>query len=51
MDFITGLLAYKNKRKSADFNIILVIINRYLKILCYILCYKTIIALQLIKRL
>jgi hypothetical protein len=45
MDFIIGLLAYKNKRGGADFNVILVVINRYLKMLCYILCYKTIIAL------
>jgi hypothetical protein len=51
MDFITGLLAYKDKRKGADFNTVLVVIDRYLKILCYISCYKTIIALQLAKRL
>jgi hypothetical protein len=51
IDFIIGLLAYKNKCESADFNIILVVINRYLKILYYILCYKTITVSQLIKRL
>jgi hypothetical protein len=51
INFIISLLTYKNKRKSADFNIILVIINRYLKMLYYILCHKTIIAPQLIKRL
>jgi hypothetical protein len=45
MDFITGILAYKDKRESADFNIVLVVINKYLKILCYIPCYKTIIVL------
>jgi hypothetical protein len=51
MDFIAGLLACKDKREGADFNAVLVIIDRYLKMLCYILCYKTIIALQLAERL
>jgi hypothetical protein len=45
MDFIIGLPAYKNKREGADFNAILVVVNKYLKMLRYILCYKTIIAL------
>jgi hypothetical protein len=45
MNFIIGLLAYKDKRKGTDFDAVLVVINKYLKILCYILCYKTIIAL------
>jgi hypothetical protein len=45
MDFITGLLAYKNKRGGADFNVILVIINKYLKMSRYIPCHKTITAL------
>jgi hypothetical protein len=44
MDFITDLLAYKDKREDADFNTILVIINKYSKMLYYILCHKTIIA-------
>jgi hypothetical protein len=51
MDFITGLPACKDKRRSADFNTVLVVIDRYLKILCYILCYKTITALQLAEKL
>jgi hypothetical protein len=45
MNFITGFLAYKDKHKGADFNIVLVVIDKYLKMLYYILCYKTIIAL------
>ena len=51
MDFITGLLAYKNKRGDADFDVILVVIDKYSKMLCYILCHKTITALQLAERL
>ena len=45
MDFITGFLAYKNKRENADFNAILVIINKYSKMSRYIPCHKTITAL------
>jgi hypothetical protein len=45
MNFIINLLAYKNKHKSVDYNTILVIINKYSKMLCYIFCHKTIIAL------
>jgi hypothetical protein len=45
MDFITGLLAYKDKRGGADFDAVLVVINRYLKISRYIFCHKTITAL------
>jgi hypothetical protein len=45
MNFITGLLAYKDKRGGADLDAVLVVINKYLKMLCYILCYKTITAL------
>jgi hypothetical protein len=51
MDFITGFLAYKNKRGGADFDAVLVVVNKYLKMLCYILCHKTIIALQFAERL
>jgi hypothetical protein len=51
MDFITGLLAYKDKREGADFDVILVVINRYLKMLCYILYYKTITALAACKKI
>jgi hypothetical protein len=45
MDFITGLLACKNKRKGADFDAVLVVIDRYSKMSRYILCHKTITAL------
>jgi hypothetical protein len=51
MDFITGLPACKDKREGANFDIILVVINRYLKMLRYILCHKTITASQLAERL
>jgi hypothetical protein len=51
MDFITGLPAYKNKRRDADFDAILVIMNKYSKMLRYIPCHKTITALQLAERL
>jgi hypothetical protein len=44
MNFIISLV-YKNKHKGADFNVILVIINKYSKMSRYILCHKTIIAL------
>ena len=33
MDFIIGLLAYKDKYKGPSYNYYLVIINRYLKYL------------------
>jgi hypothetical protein len=45
MDFITGLPACKDKRGGADFNAVLVVIDKYSKMLCYILCHKTITAL------
>jgi hypothetical protein len=51
MNFITSLLACKDKRKGADFNAVLVIIDKYSKMLRYIPCHKTIIALQLTERL
>ena len=42
IDFITGLLLYKNLIEDPDFNIILIVINRYSKIARYIIYYKTI---------
>jgi hypothetical protein len=45
MDFIIGLSACKDKRGGADFDTVLVVVNRYSKMLRYILCHKTIIAL------
>jgi hypothetical protein len=51
MDFITGLPACKDKRGGADFNTVLVIMDRYSKMSRYIFCHKTIIALQLAERL
>jgi hypothetical protein len=49
MNFIIGLLLYKNLVKDPDFNIILIIINRYSKIARYIIYYKTINFLELAK--
>jgi hypothetical protein len=51
MDFITSFLACKDKRGGADFDTILVVIDKYSKMLCYIPCYKTITASQLTERL
>jgi hypothetical protein len=51
MDFITGLLACKDKRGGADFDAILVVVDKYSKMLRYIPCHKTITALQLAERL
>jgi hypothetical protein len=51
MDFITGLLACKDKRGGADFDTVLVVIDRYLKMSRYISCHKTITAPQLAERL
>jgi hypothetical protein len=49
MDFITGLLLYKNPVKGPDFNIILIVINRYSKIVKYIIYYKTVNSPELTK--
>jgi hypothetical protein len=51
MDFITGLPACKDKRGGADFNTVLVVVDKYSKMLRYILCHKTITAPQLVERL
>jgi hypothetical protein len=45
MDFITGLLAYKDKHKGADFDAVLIVMDRYSKMLRYIPCHKTITVL------
>ena len=42
MNFIIGLLLYKNPVEDPDFNIILIVINQYSKIVRYIIYYKTI---------
>jgi hypothetical protein len=47
MDFITGLPLSKNINGGENYNLILVIVDRFLKIAQYILCYKTINALEL----
>ena len=47
MDFITGLSLSKNLNGDKDYNLILIIINRFLKMAWYILYYKTINALKL----
>jgi hypothetical protein len=47
MDFITGLSPSKNLNSSKDYNLILVIVNRFSKMAWYIPYYKTINALEL----
>jgi hypothetical protein len=47
MDFITGLPPSKNLNSGKDYDLILVIVNRFLKMAWYIPCYKTINALKL----
>ena len=42
MDFVTGLLLYKNLVRGPDFDVILVIINRYSKMARYITYNKII---------
>jgi transposase InsO family protein len=51
MDFITGLPACKDKRGGADFDAVLVVVDRYSKMSRYIPCHKTITAPQLAERL
>jgi hypothetical protein len=47
MDFITGLSPSKNLNGGEDYDLILVIVDRFLKIAWYIPCHKTIDALEL----
>ena len=47
MDFITRLPLSKNLNGGEDYDLILIIVDRFLKITRYILCYKTINALKL----
>jgi hypothetical protein len=47
MDFITSLPPNKNLNGGENYDLILVIINRFLKIAWYIPCYKTINTLEL----
>jgi hypothetical protein len=47
MDFVTGLSPSKNLNGGEDYDLILVIVDRFLKITWYILCHKTIDALEL----
>ena len=49
MDFITDLLLYKNLIEGPDFNIILIIINRYSKIIKYITYNKIVNSPEFIK--
>jgi hypothetical protein len=49
MNFIINLLLYKNLVKDSNFNIILIVINRYSKIVRYIIYYKIVNFLKLIK--
>ena len=47
MDFITNLLP--SKYRNYVYNIILVVVNKYIKMLCYILTIKKINAIKLTK--
>ena len=49
IDFVTGLLPYKNLARGLDFDIILVIVNQYLKMAKYIIYYKIVDSLELVK--
>jgi hypothetical protein len=49
MDFIISLLLYKNLIKNLNFNIIFIIVDRYLKIIKYIIYYKIVNFLEFIK--
>ena len=51
MDIIIRLPSYKNPFDSIDFDIILIIINRYSKIARYLVYHKSIDTLKLIKLL
>jgi hypothetical protein len=51
MDFITGLPLNKNLNGGEDYDSILVIVDRFLKITRYIPCYKTIDALELAQKM
>jgi hypothetical protein len=47
MDFVTGLPPSKNLNDGEDYDLILVIVDRFSKIARYIPCYKTIDAPEL----
>jgi hypothetical protein len=47
MDFITGLPPSKNPNGGKDYDLILVVVDRFLKITRYIPCHKTIDTLEL----
>jgi hypothetical protein len=47
MDFITSLPPNKNLNGSENYNLILVIVDRFSKMAWYIPCHKTINALEL----
>jgi hypothetical protein len=47
MDFVTSLPPSKNLNGGKDYNLILVIVNKFLKMARYIPCHKTIDALEL----
>ena len=49
MDFIIGLSPYRNSFGNIDFDIILVIINRYSKIVRYLVYRKSIDAFEFIE--
>jgi hypothetical protein len=51
MDFVTSLPPSKNPNASEDYDLILVIVDRFSKIARYISYHKTINALELAQRI
>ena len=51
MDFVTGLPPSKNPNGGKDYDLILVIVDRFSKMARYIPCHKTIDALKLAQRI
>jgi hypothetical protein len=51
MDFVISLFPSKNLNSGEDYNLILVIVNRFLKITWYIPCQKTINVLELAQKI
>jgi hypothetical protein len=51
MDFVISLPPSKNLNDGEDYDLILVIVDRFSKMAWYILCHKTINALELAQRI
>jgi hypothetical protein len=51
MDFVTSLPPSKNPNGGEDYNLILVVVDRFSKMAWYIPCHKTIDTLELAQRI